>query len=168
LNQQGDAATTVMCFNQGSYQTQVLAPSLLNQQDEATDVTPVNQDSAPPSYTDINVTQVSTNKWGDQELQWKLRFDKEVFGNEFSRNTNCRFRGDPSKECRHKNYSQANIDCIIPILETWQHLNNESDINTNFCCENKNGFKWVKHFRVRTSSLNGKNVKTLLRDCLCC
>ena len=168
LNQQADAATTITSVNQGSYLTQV-APPLLNQQDEATDVTSLNQGSyltqqvATPSYTDTNVTQASTKKWGDQELQWKLRFDKEVFGNEFSSNTNSRFRGDPSKECRHKNYSQADIDYIIPIVESW-HLNKESDKNTNFRRENKDGFRWVKRFRVRTSALDGKTVKTLLRE----
>lgn len=74
-------------------------------------------------------------KGDDQEFQWELIFDKEVFGIEFSSGTNSRFQGDPSKECLHKNYSQADIDYIIPIVESW-HLNQESDININFRREN--------------------------------
>ena len=98
--------------------------------------------------------------WDSQTAQWKQRFNMKVFNTDFTSN-DIRFRGDSTKQSTDKNYTQADIDIMISIVEAW-HCDDERS-RIAFHRKNKTGFKWANSFTVRSSLLDNEVIKTLLR-----
>ena len=170
-SQEGEAASTVASHShisvitqQQQHQEQGAASLAHTNYASITSNSHISFQTQAPIFHESSMPDTPVSVMHSTTEQWRERFNKKVFDTDFSPSPNAfliRFRSDSSKQSTDKNYTQADIDIMILIVEKWNCDDNTTRIA--FHREHKTGFRWAKDYEVRSSKLENETIKTLLR-----